>query len=114
MAALDGGGRVILTMWRAVYGTTAPVEVTVDDSIEPLRDSAGDRVHSNTHFEAREDAWKRLISEAMAGVKLAAHSVRNARLEIGRAETQAANSVVVYADCVREFEQEERKNGDGR
>ena len=69
----------------------------VQGESHPERDSEGETIYSNTHFQAPGEAWDRLLANADAGVKMGARAVESARLSLREAEQHAAQDAVNYA-----------------
>jgi hypothetical protein len=60
------------------------------------RDSEGNTVCTNTHFESEADAVRKLMSECEAGLHLAADTMEQVRAAVDRAEMRCANAAVAW------------------
>ena len=69
--------------------------------------------YDNTHYANEDDAWKRLVDEASAGVSLAGREVIEAQATLDRARTRAGEAVAAFVttqDNRRGRENEQRES----
>lgn len=64
-------------------------------------DTDGNTIYENTHFKTEREAWDYMLRDAEAGVKLDADNVHRRRIELAKAEAQAATSAIEWAAVCR-------------
>ena len=85
-------------LYRADTTLLTVVRVECPDGTKyPADDADGETIYDNTHFPTESEAWRRLMSEAQAGVSLAGSRVKDARSRLLDANQYAADQAVEYA-----------------
>lgn len=90
-------------------GATKPEERTCEVFGHPNKDSAGETQFYNTHFRNIEDAWKRVLAEAEAGVSIDTRNVRNALKELEKAKEALIKSTLDLQEAMDNFHEFDNK-----
>lgn len=86
-----------LILYRADQEQLKPVAVECQGGLQGT-DADGVQVGASTHFPTEADAWNRLYGDAYAAIYIAGDVVANARLELLKANEQAAVAAVQFAE----------------
>lgn len=73
----------------------------VDGEPYPGEDSEGEKCYINTHFENESDAWDSLKSNVEAYVEMSARRIEDAKIELAKAEKQAAEAACAIAKVLK-------------
>lgn len=74
------------------------------------KDSAGNYIYTNTHLSTELEAWKCVIENALAGVRLDGQAVLQAEAALLKAQMRAAEAAKLYAlaqDRFRDFQRQQ-------
>ncbi len=93
------------TMWKVVYGSSAPVEVQAEIPSYPNRDATGAQIFENTHFLDLDKAWKHHLAEHRAGLSLTSARVIEAREQLAKREASLTEAALFYNAALKSFDQ---------
>lgn len=78
-------------------------EVECEEMEYPLKDSDGDTIYVNTHFETKQEAYESAIINCEAGVSLLTGNVKDARNKVRELEGFLADECIDLERLRKEF-----------
>lgn len=90
-----------IVRWRADTKLWKPVEVACPDGLWPARDSDGEKIFDNTHFETENEAWSKLKSEAESYVSMTGNMVKTREEALLKAQIEAAEAAKMFETYIR-------------
>ena len=79
------------------YDTKTASVIQTEGEGWPHADTDGRTIYDNTHFKTEREAWDYMLRDAEAGLRLDADKVHRLRIELAKAESQAATSAIEWA-----------------
>jgi hypothetical protein len=86
-----------LWLYRADADQLKPVWVHCPEGRYPAKDADGQVVYINSHFDTEAAAWKNLLDNSEAGVRLAGSQVKRAKQQLLEANQDAADQAAEFA-----------------
>jgi SMC interacting uncharacterized protein involved in chromosome segregation len=99
-AKIIGGGKMIA---YKVKGNEV-IEVECEELRYPLKDSDGDIICNNTHFNTKKEAYQRAIRECTAGISLITREIKELRSRELELQKRLADECIDLERLKEEYE----------